>query len=73
MGLTPSRLPSSNAEYWTPKIDSNRRRDNRISRQLRREGFHVMRIWEHELKGRGVDWPLGADDEKAQERKRASV
>ena len=45
------RLPSSNAEYWTPKIDSNRRRDNRIRRQLRREGFHVMRIWEHELKG----------------------
>ena len=45
------RLPSSNAEYWTLKIDSNRRRDNRIRRQLRREGFHVMRIWEHELKG----------------------
>ena len=45
------RLPLSNAEYWTSKIDSNRRRDNRIRRQLRREGFHVMRIWEHELKG----------------------
>ena len=45
------RLPSSNAEYWTSKIDSNRRRDNRIRRQLRAEGFHVMRIWEHEVKG----------------------
>ena len=46
------RLPSSNTEYWTLKIDSNRRRDNRIRGQLRRQGFHVMRIWEHELKGR---------------------
>jgi DNA mismatch endonuclease (patch repair protein) len=44
------RLPSSNAEYWTPKIDSNRRRDNRTRRQLQARGFHVMRIWEHEVK-----------------------
>ena len=44
------RLPSSNFEYWIPKIDSNRRRDNRIRRHLRALGFHVMRIWEHDLK-----------------------
>jgi|SRR6185437_5676267 len=44
------RLPASNAEYWSDKIDSNRRRDNRIRRQLRRRGFRVMRIWEHEIK-----------------------
>lgn len=44
------RMPTSNTEYWNAKIDSNRRRDNRIRRQLRADGFHVMRIWEHELK-----------------------
>jgi DNA mismatch endonuclease, patch repair protein len=44
------RLPSSNAKYWIPKIDSNRRRDNRTRRQLRELGFHVMRVWEHEVK-----------------------
>lgn len=43
------RLPSSNPEYWTPKIDSNRRRDNRTRRYLRAQGLHVMRIWEHEV------------------------
>lgn len=44
------RLPASNAEYWTPKISSNRRRDNRTRRQLQKRGLHVMRIWEHEVK-----------------------
>jgi DNA mismatch endonuclease (patch repair protein) len=44
------RLPSNNADYWIPKIDSNRRRDNLIRRQLRKQGFHVMRIWEHDLR-----------------------
>src|SRR5689334_13112583 len=44
------RLPSNNAEYWTRKIDSNRRRDNRIRRRLRSHGVRVLRIWEHELK-----------------------
>lgn len=44
------RLPASNAEYWIAKIDSNRRRDNRIRVQLRARGIRVMRIWEHELK-----------------------
>jgi DNA mismatch endonuclease (patch repair protein) len=44
------RLPVAHAEYWTPKIDTNRRRDNRIRRQLRSLGFHVVRIWEHDLK-----------------------
>jgi DNA mismatch endonuclease (patch repair protein) len=50
------RLPSSNAKYWTPKIDSNRRRDNRTRRDLRAQGFHVMRIWEHEVKN--ASWLL---------------
>lgn len=44
------RLPSSRQEYWVPKIDSNRRRDNRIRRLLRKEGYSVIRVWEHELK-----------------------
>lgn len=44
------RMPSSNVDYWNAKIDSNRRRDNRIRRQLRASGISVMRIWEHEIK-----------------------
>jgi DNA mismatch endonuclease (patch repair protein) len=48
-------LPVKNAEYWRAKIDRNRRRDNRLRRKLRRDGYHVIRVWEHEVKdGRWV-------------------
>lgn len=43
------RLPQTQAEYWRAKIERNRRRDNRLRRRLRGDGFHVMRIWEHDL------------------------
>lgn len=37
-------------EYWRHKIEGNRRRDQRNFRKLRREGWLVLRIWEHEVK-----------------------
>jgi len=42
-------IPKSNREYWTKKIDRNKDRDNRISLELRENGWQVVRIWEHEL------------------------
>ena len=44
------KLPSTRTEFWKNKIDTNRRRDNRKRRKLRAMGFHVMRVWEHDLK-----------------------
>lgn len=44
------RTPTARAEFWRTKIDQNRRRDNRNRRQLRQRGYHVMRVWEHDLK-----------------------
>lgn len=41
--------PRSNVEYWDKKIRSNRERDRRVARNLRRQGWHVLRIWEHRL------------------------
>jgi DNA mismatch endonuclease (patch repair protein) len=35
--------------YWKQKIEKNRQRDRRNFRRLRREGWLVIRIWEHEL------------------------
>lgn len=35
--------------YWKKKIEGNRRRDLRNFRKLRRSGWHVLRIWEHEI------------------------
>jgi DNA mismatch endonuclease (patch repair protein) len=43
------RAPTSNESYWTEKIEGNRARDKRVAANLRRAGWRVMRIWEHEL------------------------
>ncbi|HEY6540594.1 MAG TPA: DUF559 domain-containing protein, partial [Ktedonobacteraceae bacterium] len=44
------RKPRSNEAYWQPKIESNIKRDNRRRAALRRRGWSVLRIWEHDLK-----------------------
>jgi len=44
------RTPASRSQFWSKKIDENRKRDNRQHRKLRAQGYHVMRVWEHELK-----------------------
>jgi len=45
------RMPSSNREFWEKKISSNTQRDRIVSRQLKREGWTVIRFWEHDMKG----------------------
>ena len=42
--------PSSNRNFWEPKILRNRQRDRFVGRTLRKTGWKVLRIWEHELK-----------------------
>lgn len=44
------RRPHSRRAYWDAKAQNNRRRDARVRQTLRRRGWHVMRVWEHELK-----------------------
>jgi DNA mismatch endonuclease (patch repair protein) len=44
------RPPSSNQEYWTKKVARNQARDRRNARALRRDGWTVLRVWEHALK-----------------------
>jgi DNA mismatch endonuclease (patch repair protein) len=36
--------------FWQNKIETNRRRDQRNFRCLRRQGWQVLRIWEHQIK-----------------------
>lgn len=43
------RLPSSNREYWIAKIERNKARDKKISKELKLLGWEVIRIWEHEI------------------------
>jgi DNA mismatch endonuclease (patch repair protein) len=37
------------APYWKDKIEGNRRRDGRTRRTLRRAGWTLVRLWEHEV------------------------
>ncbi|MBM3782776.1 MAG: very short patch repair endonuclease [Acidobacteria bacterium] len=49
-------LPKSNAEFWRQKIESNRRRDQSVSRHLRRQGWVVVRLTECAVRdGRGFE------------------
>jgi len=43
-------VPTNRRDFWQAKIDQNRRRDNRVRRQLRSQGFRVVRVWEHEVR-----------------------
>lgn len=45
------RMPASNVPYWEKKIKGNVRRDKRIRKSLKEQGWIVYRFWEHELKG----------------------
>jgi DNA mismatch endonuclease Vsr len=44
------KLPQTNREYWERKIGRNIERDNRNTEALQRDGWRVVRIWEHELR-----------------------
>lgn len=47
--ITRGRLPVTNRAYWRDKITRNRTRDRFVNRELRRRGWTVLRIWEHQL------------------------
>lgn len=42
--------PKTNARFWKEKIDVNRNRDKKVKKQLIRDGWKVLRFWEHEIK-----------------------
>lgn len=41
--------PKTNAAFWRDKIQTNRRRDQRVNARLRREGWAVVRVRECRL------------------------
>jgi DNA mismatch endonuclease (patch repair protein) len=41
--------PANNTAFWRRKLAANKARDRRVTRTLRRMGWRVVRIWEHEL------------------------
>ena len=43
------RRPSTNRDYCDAKVARNRARDTKTSARLKRDGWRVIRIWEHQL------------------------
>jgi DNA mismatch endonuclease (patch repair protein) len=42
-------VPRSNRTFWLKKLSSNQERDRHVARQLEASGWHVVRIWQHDL------------------------
>ena len=42
--------PKSNKKYWKAKIERNTKRDKDVNRKMRKEGWTVLRFWEHQVK-----------------------
>jgi DNA mismatch endonuclease (patch repair protein) len=49
-GCALARMPKSRIDFWGPKLEANKQRDTRNKRQLTREGWKVLTIWECQLK-----------------------
>ena len=49
-GCKRGKLPATNRAFWESKIMGNKKRDARIARQLRKDGWHVLTIWECRLR-----------------------
>ncbi len=45
------KWPQSRAAFWRDKIMANRRRDERVRKELRQRGWRVLEIWECALRG----------------------
>ncbi len=39
-------------KFWKEKIECNMARDKKITRKLRRDGYSVLRFWEHDIEKR---------------------
>jgi DNA mismatch endonuclease (patch repair protein) len=44
------RRPHSSQSYWDAKVAGNVARDNSRRTELKKMGWQVMRLWEHEIK-----------------------
>jgi DNA mismatch endonuclease (patch repair protein) len=48
------RVPETNQNYWREKIERNKKRDRKITRELKRRGWKVLRFWESSLRNEHV-------------------
>ncbi len=44
-----AKRPATNKAYWNTKVVDNRKRDRRKNRLLRKQGWHIITIWQCKL------------------------
>jgi DNA mismatch endonuclease (patch repair protein) len=44
-----ARMPKSRLDFWGPKLEGNRKRDQRSIQELIKDGWSVLTIWECEI------------------------
>ena len=44
-----SNVPANNHAFWSRKLSRTKIRDRLVTRTLRKNGWRVLRIWEHDL------------------------
>ena len=49
-GCKQATTPKSNVDFWSEKFERNVANDKKHARQLRRLGWHVITVWECQLK-----------------------
>lgn len=42
------KAPTTRAKFWEEKITNNKIRDKKVNRHYKKEGWKIIRIWEHQ-------------------------
>lgn len=45
-----SNIPDTNKPYWINKLKRNKKRDKEVNKKLKKDGWKVLRFWEHSIK-----------------------
>lgn len=48
-------VPKTRTDWWLNKIQKNQLNDLKVAEQLRDAGWHILQLWECELKGGNAD------------------
>lgn len=42
-------MPVTRKDFWKKKIARNKERDKEVNRHYKKEGWQIIRVWEHEI------------------------
>ena len=43
-------MPKSNLDYWKPKLERNVERDKQHIKEIKKQGWRILTVWECEIK-----------------------